>query len=195
MWHLWCGSYLFPSSQARHACVPQRPQRLQRTLMTLFPVYCRFLGWWQNVLGSSSCVQEWPLEEWRHCCVRFTAITGHKRGFVPHLKRFILQGHKEWALSWCTSYQYMLQSPVDKLFWTTLFFFFFLIQMCLLLSFFVITSHPSYYMILTQQKFDICSSWLVNLWKSFCCTFIQKTQRKKQFVLEHIMLVCLIIIS
>lgn len=115
-WHLWCASYLYSSSQARHACVPQRPQRLQRTLMTLFPVYCRFLGWWQNVLGSSSCVQEWPLEEWRHCCVRFTAIGGHKRGFVPHLRRFILQGHKEWAPSWRTSYQYILPSPVKR--WT-----------------------------------------------------------------------------
>lgn len=83
--------------------------------MTLFPVYCCFLGWWQNVLGSSSCAQEWPLEEWRHCCVRLTAIGGHKRGFVPHLKRFILRGHKEWAPSWRTNYQYILPSPMERL--------------------------------------------------------------------------------
>lgn len=113
--HLWCASYLYSSWQAPHACVPRRPQQLQRTLMMLFPVYCRFLGWWLNVLGSSSFLQEWPLEEWCHCCVRFTAIGGHKRGFVPLLERFLLRGHDEWAPSWRTSHQYILPSPVERL--------------------------------------------------------------------------------
>lgn len=151
VWHLWWASYLFLSSQAQHACVPQRPQRLQRTLMRLFPLYCRFLGWWQNVLGSSSCAQECPLEECHHCCVRLTTIRGHKHGFVPHLKRLILQGHKEWTPSWRTSDQYILPSPVKR--WVNNTTLHFCNQMSFFPFFFQILSYPNYCMIIIMLYF------------------------------------------